>query len=737
MNQPTNTLRYVASLVIHRPFMLAAIMISLAALGAAYDIQAANTNLFADVGGALITLNLSPYSWHAYAQNNPEPFITTWTTTASNQDITLPVRGSNITILWGDGTNSTGISYPTTHTYASPGTYTITVSGGLERFHLNNGPSRASLVSIDQWGDTEWTSMKDAFDGAYNMAYKATDTPDLSGVTDMSDMFFRASSFSGDLSGWSVSGITDMSSMFHGASSFNGDISDWDVSSVTDMSSMFRRASSFNGDLSDWTVSSVTDMSGTFYEATSFNRDISSWDVGAVTDMPAMFHGTYFNQPLNSWDVSSVTDMNNMFHNAFSFNQPLDTWDVTSVTNMNSMFNGARTFNQDISGWDVSGVTKMAGMFSENPSFDQNLGRWYIVLDSHTMRGAGDTIRISAQNGALDDQDPTYTVDETVADGDKFRIVNGKNLAVRVGEMVGSGTYMVTITATVTAPGFSGTDNSRTVEITVTDPPPPPPSPSPPPIIIPPALLIPSPPPAPPPDTAPPTVLSIEGADPPGNATDRRTLVFNVTFSEPVTGVNLTYFVLSPDSGPQPLVRASFPALEIPDQQTVEDAIAVERSVPNASVTVGLNVTHFVTNSMTVQLSAPDGTTRIIHNGTFVPNGLFGTYQLDFNGTETAGSWTLSIHNKFLWWNGTLNSWSLAFNQTDTSHVSSLNGSGSTYFVTVLVDRDGAYNLDVVPGSRIVDEAGNLLVDPVVVTGTDHTYTVLTQPPDAALAARQ
>ena len=219
------------------------------------------------------------------------PFITTWRTDSANQTITIPVGGSTArySIDWGDnspaGTDITGDS---THIYREADSYTVSISGGLERFHLDGlQPNAGRLISIDQWGDTRWTTMDAAFDGATNMVYRATDTPDLSGVTDMHRMFGDATAFNGDLSSWDVSAVTDMSSMFYNADSFNGDLSSWDVSAVTDMSSMFYNADSFNGDLSSWDVSAVTDMSSMFYNADSFNGDLSSWDVSAVTDSPA------------------------------------------------------------------------------------------------------------------------------------------------------------------------------------------------------------------------------------------------------------------------------------------------------------------------------------------------------------------------------------------------------------------------------------------------------------------
>ena len=70
---------------------------------------------------------------------------------------------------------------------------------------------------------------------------------------------------------------------------FNGDISTWDVSSVTDMNVMFWKAQLFNCDISDWDVSKVTYMDYMFKNAASFKQKLcgAAWRcLGAFTGKP-------------------------------------------------------------------------------------------------------------------------------------------------------------------------------------------------------------------------------------------------------------------------------------------------------------------------------------------------------------------------------------------------------------------------------------------------------------------
>ena len=226
-----------------------------------------------------LTIFLTQYAY-AQAPDSTHAFVTTWTA-GVDKTITIPTKGgSDVTdydfwVDWGDGIapqNVTGDDPNPSHTYATADTFTVRITGTFPHFHLNNrGAIKEELLSVYQWGNIAWESMNSAFHGAINLTIKATDTPDLSGVTDMSYMFRYARSFNQDIGDWNVSNVGNMSYMFSGAASFNQDIGDWNVSNVRDMSNMFWGARAFNQDIGDWNVSKVIDMTVMFSNARSFN----------------------------------------------------------------------------------------------------------------------------------------------------------------------------------------------------------------------------------------------------------------------------------------------------------------------------------------------------------------------------------------------------------------------------------------------------------------------------------
>ena len=223
--------------------------------GIAFSIDGAKMFVIGDDGDDVNEYTLSSVYPITVTDPTAGAFVTTWTATDSDRSITLPIKGA-YSILWGDGSNSTNVSGSQSHTYGAAGDYAVTVLGdGLEYIHLySDGANALQLKSIDQWGDTRWTTMDRAFYGARNMVYNATDSPDLDLVMDMHRMFHDATSFDGDLSSWDVSSVTDMSSMFRDATSFDQPLNAWDVSSVTDMALMFIGAIAFNQNLANWYV---------------------------------------------------------------------------------------------------------------------------------------------------------------------------------------------------------------------------------------------------------------------------------------------------------------------------------------------------------------------------------------------------------------------------------------------------------------------------------------------------
>ena len=240
-------------------------------------------------------------------------FVTTWQTTAANESITIPTTGGgyNYDIDWGDGTVQTGLTGNATHSYATPGTYQVSIRGAFPRIYFNtNNSIENKILSVDQWGEIQWTSMERAFDGCSNLTIPASDAPDLSQVTNMNLMFRNASSLTTvpAMNLWDVSNVESMVGVFANATLFNGDVSNWDVSNCTDMRDMFAFTEVFNRDISGWDVGNVTNMNNMFQRATAFNQDIGNWDVSMVERIFFMFdRATSFNQDLGAWDISSLT----------------------------------------------------------------------------------------------------------------------------------------------------------------------------------------------------------------------------------------------------------------------------------------------------------------------------------------------------------------------------------------------------------------------------------------------
>jgi surface protein len=317
------------------------------------------------------------------------PFVTSWKTdnagTSNSTSITIPTIGTgyNYDIDWNnDGTyDQFGATGSVTHDYGTAGTYTIAIKGSFPRIYFNNGGDKSKILSVQQWGSIAWTSMANAFMGCNNLMINASDSPILTGVTDISYMFKFATSLNQDISTWNTSTVTNMNNTFAGATAFNQNIGAWNVAAVTAMSGMFQNAAAFNGNIGAWNVGKVTNFSFMFDGASAFNQNIGAWNINILSavNMGIMFrNATAFNQNIGAWNVSNVRNMGSMFHNAVAFNQNIGAWNVGVVTDIGNMFRNATAFNQNIGAWNVGAVTRMGFMFQNATAFNQNIGAWNV-----------------------------------------------------------------------------------------------------------------------------------------------------------------------------------------------------------------------------------------------------------------------------------------------------------------------------------------------------------------------
>jgi len=262
------------------------------------------------------------------------------------------------------------------------GENTIQPSPFMDIVLVKTSGSADKIIEIAQWGNIQWTSMNNAFAQCFFVQLTATDSPDLSSVTDASLMFYNTFNLTGNISmaNWDTSSIKNFKHIFAlgahplGAqnSTFNPPIGSWDMSSAEDISYMFMKRKAFNQNLNSWNTSKVTNMAYTFAESILFNQPLNNWDTSKVTNMGYMFHyDPNFNQPLDNWDTSSVTNMGHMFHDDINFNQYLGSWDVSKVTEMNTMFTGSTQFNQSLENWNLKALFSANNMLS-NTGLDCN-----------------------------------------------------------------------------------------------------------------------------------------------------------------------------------------------------------------------------------------------------------------------------------------------------------------------------------------------------------------------------
>ncbi|RZA26567.1 MAG: BspA family leucine-rich repeat surface protein [Proteobacteria bacterium] len=319
-------------------------------------------------------------------------FTSTWKTdnagSSDSVSIKLPLVASgtySFVVQWGDGRDdiiSAWDSVLATHSYSSPGTYTVTISGTMTGWAFANSGDKLKMLTLTKWGPFKFGNTGGYFEGAANLTITASDSPNLTGTTNFEAMFKGCAAIVSipNLGSWNTAAVTNMNRVFQDAVLFNQSINGWNVAAVLSMGAMFQNAQLFNQDLNSWNVSAVTDMQYVFYNAWAFNGNITTWVPSSATSMAYMFCRAFaFNQAIGSWNVGNVVNMGWMFDGAKAFNQSLNTWNVTKVTNFEATFASTDVFNGNITSWVPSAGTTMSYMFAAAKVFNQNIGSWNVT----------------------------------------------------------------------------------------------------------------------------------------------------------------------------------------------------------------------------------------------------------------------------------------------------------------------------------------------------------------------
>lgn len=235
---------------------------------------------------------------------------------ASNRFI-LPLDGVstyNFDIDWGDTNVETITSNADKeHIYSTGGIYEIQITGTFPAIKFSLSTDKEKLTDVKQWGTIAWQTMNGAFHECKNAHFTASDAPNFSSVTDMTDMFKECIVFNESIDKFNTSNVANMSGMFYSCSLFNQSVASLDTSNATDMSSMFVSCAAFNQPVSTFNTSKVTTMTQMFFNAGSFNQDLSAFDTSKVTDMKQMLIlAGNFNQDISSFDIGLLTTAESM-----------------------------------------------------------------------------------------------------------------------------------------------------------------------------------------------------------------------------------------------------------------------------------------------------------------------------------------------------------------------------------------------------------------------------------------
>lgn len=357
------------------------------------------------------------------------PFEFSITTTSDSQTFTLPLVSDstiNSNVVWGDGDEDTITAYDDaaiTHTFATAGTYAITMDGTVNGWQSGFGTWNDSslMTDITNWGVFEISKTDGLFFGCSNMVITATDIPVIT-ATGLYAAFYQCASLTSmpaDFNKWDFTTIVDntgFQSTFANCTSITGtlDLSGITVASTVSGSGMFQNSNNITGVdctnvtfgnkfftfpssvtsiiLTNSNTSNVINLASAFPQMTLTDLDLSSWDTSNVTNMLSLFReSTITNLNISNWDFSSIAYSGSLtyaygmfqdgtYTNLIAENVVMGTVSAKNLfgSHISSLYSPGVFINGfDLSTWDVSASQDMSSMFYDLPTLPSlNITGW-------------------------------------------------------------------------------------------------------------------------------------------------------------------------------------------------------------------------------------------------------------------------------------------------------------------------------------------------------------------------
>lgn len=194
---------------------------------------------------------------------------------------TNPNYTYNFDVDWGNGVITTNHTSGTAAFFANATgqdkIFTVKVIGTFPAAYYNNDLTYGPMISkIVSWGDIQWESFENAFNGCVNMTIEDDiRPPNLTNTTSLEKAFKGCTALNadGNWESWDTSSITNMQATFNQCQNFNGDISSWNTRNVTNMGDLLKDCAAFDQSLGDWDLTALTTLSDIFNGASAMSVD--------------------------------------------------------------------------------------------------------------------------------------------------------------------------------------------------------------------------------------------------------------------------------------------------------------------------------------------------------------------------------------------------------------------------------------------------------------------------------